>query len=490
MHELATRLLKTIRKQKLLRPGERVAVAVSGGADSVALLFLLEELRSELGIVLSVAHVNHKLRSEESDDDEHFVARLAARLGLELDAVSAPIAGKAIRQSDARATSGIEAAARKLRYGFFRELAERGCATKIATAHTLDDQAETVLLRIFRGTGIRGLAAIHPTLQLGRAKNGGMGALARAGTKSAGTFSVEVVRPLLGFRRHDLRDYLRARNEPWREDSSNDDPAFLRNRIRHRLLPLITQEFGGLALQHMAELAEIARAEEEYWSAGESKGGTKASAPPAAGIEVSDLLSHPLAVRRRQVRAWLEASAPESSISFALIEEILELAIEPVGKELELPGKGNPRNVRRGRSELALECRVNANLIDYEYALPVPGVIAIPELAARIEVQVVNIASVPEPERSALLNPDCTGNVLTIRNWRAGDRYWPAHTATGKKVKELLTDRHAAGAKKKLWPVAINKDDNLVWLRGFAAPACFQPRTAKAIWIREFSPNP
>ena len=235
MHELAQRLLKTIRKQELLRPGDRVGVAVSGGADSVALLFLLEELRPELGIVLSVAHVNHQLRGQESDEDERFVAKLATRLGLELQTVSAPIESKAIGQSDAHAKSGIEAAARELRYEFFRELAERGRVSKIATAHTLDDQAETVLLRIFRGTGIRGLAAIHPSLQVGLAKNGGTGALARAGT------NVEVVRPLLTFRRSDLRDYLRARNETWREDSSNDDPAFLRNRVRLRLLPLITE---------------------------------------------------------------------------------------------------------------------------------------------------------------------------------------------------------------------------------------------------------
>lgn len=185
MHELARRLLKTIRKQQLLRPGDRVAAAVSGGADSVALLFLLEELRSELGMVLSVAHVNHKLRSEESDEDERFVARLAARLGVELDTVDAPIASKA--GSDADAKSGIEAAARKLRYRFFRELAERGRVTKVVTAHTLDDQAETLLLRILRGTGIRGLAAIHPRVRAGREKNGGA--------------SAEVVRPLLTFRR-------------------------------------------------------------------------------------------------------------------------------------------------------------------------------------------------------------------------------------------------------------------------------------------------
>ncbi len=483
MHELAQRLLKTIRKQELLRPGDRVGVAVSGGADSVALLFLLEELRAELGIVLSVAHVNHKLRREESDEDERFVAKLATRLGLELQTVSAPIESKAIRQRDAHAKSGIEAAARELRYEFFRELAEHGRVSKIATAHTLDDQAETVLLRIFRGAGIRGLAAIHPRLQLGRARNVETGAFARAGT------SAEVVRPLLTARRGDLRDYLRARNETWREDSSNADPTFLRNRVRLRLLPLITEEFGDAALLHMAELAEIARAEEEYWSADSSdpKPGGGANARPPAALERNGLLARPLAAQRRQVRAWLEASAPEVSMSFALIEEILELAQGPPGNKLELPSGAIRHSVRRSRNHLEIECQATANAADYEYLLRVPGAVTIPELKVRIEAQVVSAETIPESEQSALLNPDCAGNTLAIRNWRAGDRYWPAHTAAEKKVKELLTDRHATGAKKRLWPVAINKDSSVVWLRGFSAPASFQPRTTKAIWIREIA---
>ena len=248
MHELAERLLQTIRKQESIRAGDRVAAAVSGGADSVALLCLLLELRSELGIVLWVAHVNHKLRGEESEEDERFVANLARQHGLELDIRVAPVDGS--HNSEIR--SGIEAAARELRHGFFRQLAREGRATKIATAHTLDDQAETVLLRIFRGTGIRGLSGIHPQIVF----------------EEQGCACGELVRPLLGFRRAALREFLRERGQSWREDSSNRDIAFLRNRVRHRLLPMIAEEFGEAAIEHMGELAEIARAEEEHWERG------------------------------------------------------------------------------------------------------------------------------------------------------------------------------------------------------------------------------
>jgi tRNA(Ile)-lysidine synthase len=496
MHDLAQRLIRKIREHEFLRPGDRVAVAVSGGADSVALFFLLEELRAELGIVLSIAHVNHKLRAAESDEDERFVAQLAASHDLEFHSADAPIPGRAAiiaenlgAECGANAgtafgpSSGIEAAARALRYDFFRDLIRRRCVNKIATAHTLDDQAETVLLRMFRGTGIRGLAGIHPKL------------------------ASEVVRPLLTFRRAELRDYLRARKQTWRDDSSNNDPAFLRNRVRQRLLPMIADEFGDAALQHIAELAEIARAEEEYWAEkiSEWNAGSRVVVVTAS-LETKPLLAQPLAAQRRQVRAWLHAHAPEAGISFALIEEILELARGPAGKKIALPRSGivparakrgadslpavSGRDVRRTRTALEFE-RAPAPGADqsahYEYTLPVPGIITVPELNARIEARIVNVADLPPDRRGNLLDPACTSAMLTLRNWRPGDRYWPAHTASEKKVKELLADRHATGAKKKLWPVAVDASGTLVWMRGFHAPASLRPRSSQAISIREIA---
>lgn len=499
MHELAKRLLRAIRKHDLLHAGDRVAAAVSGGADSVALLYLLKELRGELGIVLSVAHVNHKLRGEESDDDEQFVARMAAACGLEFYRVDAPVESSRISTgSGVRATSGVEAAARELRYEFFRKLARRRYVARIATAHTLDDQAETVLLRMFRGTGIRGLAGVHPRIVL----------------EEQGSAFGEVVRPLLGFRRAELRDYLQARGQKWREDSSNEDVSFSRNRVRQRLLPLIAEEFGEAAIEHMAELAEIARAEEEqavstqYPVSGPQLSGSAATSPkvmPGATLDVEQLLTLPLAAGRRLVRGWIENNAPEVTISFRLIEEILELARGAAGRKLELPGaaagrdasgsnagvenvrpkNARPKHVRRGRKELVLDWEAGSAASDYEYTLAVPGEIAVPELGARVEACMVDVESIPEQERDGLLDPERLGPKVVIRNWRAGDRYWPAHTAAEKKVKELLSDRHAIGAEKKLWPVGVNGDGCLVWIRGFAVPQAMRSRTGKAIWIRE-----
>jgi tRNA(Ile)-lysidine synthase len=472
VHTLAKQVLKTIRKQGSMRAGDRVAVAVSGGADSVALLCLLRELRSELGIVLSVAHVNHKLRGEESDEDERFVAQLAGQHGLAFHVQEAPV--------DFGASSGIEAAARELRYGFFRQLAREGRVTKIATAHTLDDQAETVLLRIFRGTGIRGLSGIHPRIVF----------------EEQGCAFGEVVRPLIEFRRAALTEFLRERGQSWREDASNRNIAFLRNRVRHRLLPLIAEQFGEAAIEHMGELAEIVRAEEEVLSTPRPVPGAKGQ--PALDLDVERLLAFPLAVQRRLVRAWLETNARGLSISFRLIEEVLDLALgsldkRSAGRRLELPGGWNlSLQGRRGLRKLWLDSKPatgQREATDYEHALTMPGAVEVPELGACVEARVVDVADVPEKERGQLLDLERVPKVVVIRNWRAGDRYWPAHTAAARKVKELLSDRHATGTEKKLWPVAHAEGCGLVWMRTFAVPAAVQARAgaSRAIWIREIA---
>ncbi len=477
MHALVERLLKTIRKQEFMRAGDRVAVAVSGGADSVALLLLLLELRSELGIVLSTVHVNHKLRGTESEEDEQFVTKLAAKQGLEIETRTAPVE----RQKGA----GIESAARQLRYQYFQELARAGRAAKIATAHTLDDQAETVLLRMFRGTGIRGLAGILPRLRLEGEKGRACG---------------EVVRPLLAFRRAELREYLRARRQAWCEDSSNQDTTFLRNRARQRLMPVIAEEFGEAAIEHMAELAEIARVEEEHWSEFATAHSPLFADP---SLRVERLLRLPLAAARRTVRAWIERNAPEATVSFRLIEEILDLARGTAGRKLELPGQPasanehpmatrsrvspanatRPRIVRRARAELVLEMS-SAKGQDYEYVLVVPGEVSVPELRARIVAEGVDVADAPEQHRQELLDPARLAGKVVIRNWRAGDRFWPAHSKQETKLKKLLSDRHTTGDEKKLWPVALCRGE-LIWVRGFAVPRAWKACTGRAIWIRE-----
>jgi tRNA(Ile)-lysidine synthase len=442
---LPAALLKTIRKQGLIRPGDRVGAAVSGGADSVALLLLLLELRQQLGFMLSVTHVNHKLRGQESDEDERFVAALASQHKLEVHAQACPLQTTGI---------GMEAEARTLRYEVFESLLAEGQVTKIPTGHTLDDQAETVLLRIVRGAGIRGLGGILPRLALG----GG-----------------EVVRPLLGVRRSEVENFLRERGQPWREDSSNRDVAILRNRVRHRLLPLMYAELGGAVAENLADLAEIARAEEEHWQTEHAR----VSNVRKAGLPLAGFPLQSLAAQRRIVRQWLEANS--AAISFRWIELVRELALGAAGRKVELAGG---QQVRRVQRELVIETAPKAPA-DYEYRLTIPGRVTIAELALRVEASLVARESVSADQQGGLLDPAKLASELVVRNWRPGDRFWPAHTKSSKKIKDLLTSHHIAGPDKAFWPVAVTASGKIAWIPGFEVPAEFQPAVSgQVLWLR------
>ena len=161
------------------------------------------------------------------------------------------------------------------------------------------------------------------------------------------------------------------------------------------------------------------------------------------------------------------------------------MARGPAGKKLALPGANAARSIRVARAALEFEPVPRTRADHYEYALPVPGSVMILELGLRIEARIARIDEVPEAERNYLIDPARVGGKLAIRNWQAGDRYWPAHTAREKKVKDLLAGLHATGARKKLWPVATNAAGHLVWLRGFAVTASLQPSTDQVVRIRE-----
>ncbi len=199
MHKLAQSVLGYIRKHDLLRPGDRVGVAVSGGADSVALLRLMIELRGELGLVLFVVHLNHKLREPQSDADEQFVGNLSARHGLEFLSES-----RDVKTYAAEKKLSLETAAREVRYAFFKDCLQDKSLERIATAHTLDDQAETVLMKLARGAGTRGLAGIYPKISI------------QHSAVSSQLKQQSIIRPLLETKRRDLESYLVEIHQDWR----------------------------------------------------------------------------------------------------------------------------------------------------------------------------------------------------------------------------------------------------------------------------------
>ncbi len=445
---------------ELLRPGDRAAVAVSGGADSVALLRLLLELRAELGLVLSLAHFNHKIRGEASDGDERFVAELARTHDLQLHLSSGDVPTHASRNK-----LSLETAARDLRYSFFSQLISSGAVSKIMTAHILDDQAETVLMRIVRGTGTTGLAGIYPRLSV---------------------VAGEIIRPLLGIRRCEIEEYLRGLAQQWHEDATNLDLKHARNKVRHVLLPLLESEFNPAVRQRLAELAEIARVDEEHWDVMLSGIESPIVTGERISLDVERLVRLPLALQRRVIRQVGEQLALK--LDFETNDAVQRFASQ-TRRSLELPcGWSVTRQILRrpsgGKSGTLLVFGKSEHQSprQYEYSLRWPGDVTISETGSVVCARLVaggeptakgikhknafGTRTGADYNVSQLLDPSKLIPELTIRNWRAGDQFWPAHTSGPSKVKELLQKRHIIGAERQLWPVALCREE-IVWMRGF-----------------------
>src|SRR5438876_6547991 len=379
---LAQRVTGYIRRHKLLNPGDRVGVAVSGGADSVALLRLLLELRKELGIVLSVVHFNHKLRGLEADADEQFVADLASRNKLEFRCESGDVTACA-----ATKRLSIETAAREMRYEFFRRLLLEGRMNRVVTAHTLDDQAETVLLRVVRGAGTRGIAGIYPQLSVSSSQFSVGGQASVAGRQVCGS----IIRPLLRVRRKELEAYLIAEGQRWREDSSNRDLQHARNRVRHGILPRLERNLNPAVREILAETAEIARAEEEYWSAevGRILQASAGHRPrdPGATVGLENFAGLPLALQRRLVRAAAENFGLR--LEFRHVEEILELISNGCPGKAALPD-GWMASIDKGELKFEPAPQIAESIRNYQYLLPVPGKVPVPETGTLFEVVLIS----------------------------------------------------------------------------------------------------
>jgi len=302
-------------ESRLLRawPAERwqdvsVVVAVSGGADSVGLLCGLARLKSAGGGRLSLAHFNHALRGAESDADERFVTALADRLGIACQ-IGRPAPGELLQMN----ADGLEAAARGARYHFLQSAAAAVGARYVATGHTADDQVETILQRILRGTGLGGLAGMRRARPLGPA--------------------VTLLRPLLGVRREEIRVYLRSVGQPWREDSSNARTEATRNWLRHELLPRVEQHVSPAApaaILRLGQLAAEAQAIIEQLAGGLAE--RAIVSPGASGFVCQcDLLAgqNRYVVREMFVHAWRERGWPEQSMGFDEWEALAEMALRP-----------------------------------------------------------------------------------------------------------------------------------------------------------------
>ena len=428
--------------------GMRIAVAVSGGADSVALLRVLLERAADIGLVLSVAHVHHGLRGADADGDESFVRDLAQEHGLEfhLQRCDTPAASISNRE-------GIEEAARNLRYAFFRALLTTHQVDAVATAHTLDDQAETVLLKLLRGAWTEGLGGIYPIYKVE-----GPGGIRDAGI---------ILRPLLGARRAEVEAFLRERRQEWREDASNHDPVYARNRVRHQLLPAL-REHNPRIETVLASLSAIARDEEAYWQAEVARllpslllpgkpvrgGGRASSTLPGSmslSIEVERLRPLHPALRRRVLRGAL--SLLGVAVGFHHTDDLMALCHLSAGPKLP-PRLDLPGGVRAQRTprELRLEIAPLTPQTLPQYTLPVPG---------EILAEAYGLLFRSTCRASGELTP------ATVRTPRVGDRVRLLHSRSPKRMKEVFERMHIAQPERDCWPIVEWKGD-VVWMKGAA----------------------
>ncbi|MGH9377532.1 MAG: tRNA lysidine(34) synthetase TilS [Terriglobia bacterium] len=458
-----------MRRPAMFPAGERVGVAVSGGPDSVLLLCFMSQFAVENGLCLSVVHFNHHLRGGESNEDERFVAARAGELKLDFYHAGADVA-RAARETK----KSLEVAARELRYRFFFSLIRQGKTDKIATAHTASDQAETVLLRLLRGAGTRGLSGIFPVLE-GR-----------------------VVRPFLGITRTEVEREIERRSLAFRIDRSNSDLRFARNKIRHSLLPLLEREFNPEIVSILKQFADRARDDEAFLEqqAADIARPWRVREGLEERIPARPFAQFPAALQRRVLRQMIASCGglPRSTASH--IELVRRFsATAQSGKTLTLPVGVEAHKefgwlVIRRKSE-------EPQPADFSFPLSPPAELAIPAIPGgllKVYYETAENAGRKQLERTyngtegVCLDAEKYQGPLVLRNWRPGDCFCPLGSSKPRKLKELFATLKIARNRRRLWPV-IESAAGIIWVRGFppASRLALSPATERILVIEEIT---
>jgi tRNA(Ile)-lysidine synthase len=412
----------------------RLGVAVSGGPDSVALLGALVELASREALQLTVLHVNHALRPE-ADQEQQLVEGLCRRWQL-------PCVVKTLTPPQVR--RGIEAWARAERYQFFQQTKEQYSLDAVALAHTRDDQAETVLFRLLRGAGRRGLTGIPARRD------------------------AWVIRPLLSCSRQEVLTYIATKHLPYVTDASNTDLRYTRNKIRHMLLPLLEREFSPQIRQHLVQTAESLR-QEEAWIEEQARSAYERAQEGENRLSRTCLLAESQALRPRIFRMWLERSKNSTEVSFLHLQRLCALAEGKIVGQVELPGT---LIVRREDDFLVLTKKHSHPVVhSYRYDITFGESLKIPETGWEIDAS-WSVVWNGTPFAARLRDPwlavfdmDALSGPLIVRSCEPGDRMRPLGMQGQKKIHDIFIDKKIGVAQRRLWPLVLCGAE-IIWVPG------------------------
>lgn len=447
---------KTIERFDMLSPEDTVVIGVSGGADSVGLLYLLGELE-EYRLKLIVAHLNHGMRSEEGKRDADFVKELAGRLDLafELEDADAPAFKK-------QSNLSLEEAARILRYRFLNEVRDKYGAQKIATGHTLDDQAETILMRLIRGSGPLGLSGIPPVSE------------------------VYIIRPLIRTPKSEIEEYLKSKGVVWVEDSTNSANVFLRNKIRHDLIPRL-QKYNPKIKETLARTGSLLRTQEDFIK-GRAGNWLEYVFQSVNENEffgtVSRYKSIPEALRFAFLRTAIERLKGNlRRISFKHIASVDELLTsETPSGEISIPDE----IIAAKGYDLFIIARKSGLNHKFSYTAAHPGKWSFPH--AEFEIETTEAESLDRDRHIGLFNPDAVEFPIQVRNFEPGDRFVPLGMKTPKKVKRFFIDEKTPKFLRNRIPIFLSKGE-IIWVGGMRIDERFKAEREKAIEIRLIRPK-
>lgn len=444
---LEQRVVNFIQEHNLFSAGDKLVVAVSGGADSVCLLHILARWRKEPGVELHVAHLNHQLRGAESDSDASYVSDLAHKLG-----VPATIERRDVAVYRDQKGGSLEEAAREVRYSFLAEVTRRIGTSKVAVGHARDDHIETVMMHLLRGVGTAGLRGLQPRSVLQYSENGGQ---------------LEVVRPLLEVTRQETLDYCQRYNLAPRSDSSNASLSFLRNRVRLELLPMLRSYNPGVdkALLRLADIAgdDISFIEEQaslLWKELAREGGD------VIYLDISKMVTSPRAMQRQIFRrAVKQLRGNLKDVEADHIETMMDFLSKPAGKKLCLPD-GLTLSTEYGRLVLASAQASICPLPPLKGIsnINIPGETDLP--GWRVRADIIQEVVGDDNGLVASFDLDKVGKELTVRRRRPGDRFQPLGMSQTKKLQDFMVDSRIPRSWRDRVPL-ICSPRQILWVVGW-----------------------